>query len=103
VNDASGGDVAAAAVLPTAPGATARLVRIGVGNHTLACAPGEHLAFVVNDVSQTVSVLDTRSAVLVRTVAVGTDPVAIAVDTGSRRVFVANRGDNSVSVLDATR
>ncbi len=81
---------------------------VAVGRHPWAVAldEGTQHAFIVNNLSNTVSVLDLTTATLMRTVPVGLSPNAVTVDTRRRRAIVTNQmltpssTAGSISILD---
>ncbi|HEX3496856.1 MAG TPA: beta-propeller fold lactonase family protein, partial [Methylocella sp.] len=58
-------------------------------------------AYVVNEVSATVSVIDSATNTVVGTpIPVGKEPFGVAVAQDGKHAYVANRGSNNVSVID---
>ncbi|MBI5056775.1 MAG: YncE family protein [Nitrospirae bacterium] len=56
--------------------------------------------YVVNNLSNTVSVIDTAGKTVTATIKVGASPTGIAYNPTYKKAYVVNRGDNTVSVID---
>lgn len=84
--------------LPSPPDSVSQ--RLRQSPQALAIDTRRGRLFVVDSLSNSVSVLATRTGALLRTLPVGTHPLAVAVDQETGRAFVANAESNSVSVFD---
>ena len=75
---------------------------IAAGEQPMAVAVNEvtHKAYVVNHVSNSVTVISGTTHAAVATVRTGAGPEGIAVNPATNRVYVANAGDSSVTVID---
>jgi YVTN family beta-propeller protein len=60
----------------------------------------QHLAYVTNEVDNTVSVIDTGSNTVVATTSVGRGPSGVAITPDGTHAYVTNQLDASVSVID---
>jgi YVTN family beta-propeller protein len=59
-------------------------------------------AYVVNTVSNSVSVVDTTTNTVTATIGVGPSPLSLAITPDGSRVYVTNSADNTVSVINTT-
>lgn len=75
---------------------------IRTGEQPMAVAVNEttHKAYVVNRLSDSVTVIDGKTRTAIATIATGTGPEGIAINPLTNRVYVTNSTANSVSVID---
>jgi YVTN family beta-propeller protein len=76
-----------------------------VGQHPFALlldGPRQRL-YVLNVLSDTLSVIDTRSRQLIATLPTGKAPYGAVLADGGRLLYVSNQHDDSLSVFDADR
>ncbi len=66
----------------------------------VAVGPDGTRAYVVNSVSNTVSVIDTATNTVTGTIPVGALPVGVAVSPDGTRAYVTNQDANTVSIID---
>lgn len=80
------------------------LREITVGNSPTAVAthPTLPVAYVTNQLSNTVSVVDTASETVVTTLTGFSQPFAVAVNATGTRLYVTNLGDNTVREIDTS-
>src|SRR6266511_939027 len=76
-------------------------IAVGEGPRFLAISEKNHLVFVSNSRSGTVTVIRGASRKVLCTTTVGAEPAGLAVTPGGDFVYVANFGSDDVSVLDA--
>ncbi len=77
------------------------MTAIGQGVGLVTIAPQEGRLWVVNQVSNTVSMLDLATGALLKTVGVGPTPSGLGLSTTARSVLVTNAADGTLTVLDA--
>ncbi len=77
-------------------------IKVGKVPGAIAIDPSSHLAYVVNQGADTVSVFDTVTFKVEKTIGVGTNPVAIAIDPSTSMVYVANLRSASISAIKGT-
>ena len=65
-------------------------IKVGQLPTSIAVNPATHLAYVVNERDNTVSVFDTIELKVKKTIAIGTNGVAIAANPPADMVYVAN-------------
>jgi YVTN family beta-propeller protein len=58
------------------------------------------VAYVVNDLNNTVSVIDTSTNTVTATIPVGKGPFGVVFSPDGTRAYVTNQGDNTISVID---
>lgn len=75
---------------------------ITVGNSPTGVAthPNLPVAYVTNQLSNTVSVVDTSTETVVGTISGFSQPFAVAVNATGTRLYVSNLGDNTVREID---
>jgi len=78
-------------------------VPVGINPGQVAVNPAAHLAYVVNQNSNTVSVIDTQTLVVKKVIPVGTKPSGIAVNPSTNFVYVANPGSGSFTAINGTQ
>ncbi|MBE0591130.1 MAG: hypothetical protein IH616_01860 [Gemmatimonadales bacterium] len=61
------------------------------------------VAYVTNQLSQTVGIVDVASGVQTETIALGADPFVLALEPGEQRLFVTTNGDEVVVIDLASR
>jgi YVTN family beta-propeller protein len=61
------------------------------------------LAYVTNEIDNTVSVINAVSNTIVATIAVGNEPIGVAFTPDGTLAYVTNTNDNTVSVIDTAR
>jgi len=77
-------------------------IKVGHLPGPIAVDPSGHLAYVVNQGANTVSVFDTLQLKVKKTIAVGTNPVAIAANPAANMVYVANLQSANISAITGT-
>ena len=77
-------------------------IKVGHLPGPIVIDPSAHLAYVVNQGADTVSVFDTVTFKVKKTIGVGTNPVAIAVDPSTGMVYVANLQSGSITAIKGT-
>jgi len=84
--------------------AVAPLGTIAVGKfpNGIVVNPAAHLAYVLNQGANTVSVFDTVQLKVVKTIAIGTNGVAIAANPPANMVYVANLQSGNISAITGT-
>lgn len=78
------------------------LSTVTVGNSPTGVAthPSASLAYVTNQLSNSVSVVDTESLAVVGTLSGFSQPFGVAVNAAGTRLYVTNIGDNTVHEID---
>ena len=77
-------------------------IKVGQLPTSIAVNPATHLAYVVNERDNTVSVFDTIQLKVKKTIAIGTNGVAIAANPPANMVYVANLQSGSISAITGT-
>ncbi len=92
------------AMLATPVGAATLLktIAVGVNPGQVVVSPSAHLAYVVNQGSNTVSVIDTQLLKVKTTLTVGTAPIGIAANPPANKVYVANSGSGTITPISGT-
>ncbi|MBZ5721913.1 MAG: hypothetical protein LAO03_16185 [Acidobacteriia bacterium] len=93
-----------ALLLPVSANADTLLKTISVGANPgqIVVNPSGHLAYVVNQGGNSVSVIDTAQLKVKATLTVGTAPAGIAVNPVSNEAYVANTGVGTVTAISGT-
>ena len=95
----------ACALLLALPGNAATLLTtLGVGSKPVQVVVNSsaHLAYVVNEGSNSVSVIDTETLKVTKTLTVGTGPIAIATNPAAGLVYVGNSTAGTISPIKTT-
>jgi len=76
-----------------------KTIPVGTAPGQVVVNPSTHLAYVVNQGSNNISVIDTQLLKVKATLTVGSAPVGIAANPVSGKVYVANSGSGSITVI----
>lgn len=91
-------------IVPAALAVTVlKTVTVGKKPGPVAANPSSHLIYVVNQMSNSVSVIDSELLTVKKTIPVGAMPVAIAANPASNQVYVANSGAGTISAISGTQ
>jgi YVTN family beta-propeller protein len=77
-------------------------IAVGKFPNGIVVNPAAHLAYVLNQGANTVSVFDTISLTVVKTITIGTNGVAIAANPPGNMVYVANLQSGNISAITGT-
>ena len=80
----------------------AGLILVGTNPDGLAITLNNKYIYVINTISNTVSVISTSSNSVVSTISVGINPYGVAITPNGQYVYVTNTGSSSVSVISAS-
>ncbi|MEO3760658.1 Ig-like domain-containing protein [Mycobacterium sp. B14F4] len=103
VTDGHGGSTEVSVVaVPVSPAdaVLTESVATGSGSYGVAVNPAGTRAYVVNQVSGSVSVVDTATDTVTATIPVGVGPRGVAVTPDGSYAYVTNYGSHTVSVID---
>lgn len=79
-----------------------KTIPVGTNPGQVVVSPSAHLAFVVNQGSNTVSLIDTQQLKVKKILTVGTAPIGIAANPAANKVYVANSGSGTISPISGT-
>ncbi|HET9529122.1 MAG TPA: hypothetical protein VFQ92_02130, partial [Blastocatellia bacterium] len=83
----------------TASNSVMGTIAVGVHPTGIAITPDGLRAYVVNQVSRTVSVIDLSTDAVIATIGVGDTATKVAITPDGSRAYVTNQSDNTVSVI----
>jgi YVTN family beta-propeller protein len=86
-------------VIPAQAVTLLKTVPVGTGPVQVVVSPSAHLAYVVNQGSNTVSAIDTHLLTVKKVLTVGSGPVAIAVNPPANLVYVGNQGSGTITPI----
>src|ERR1051326_2386037 len=89
-------------VIPLSAADLVRTITVGTNPGQIVVNPSSHLAYVVNQGSNSVSVIDTQLLKVKATLTVGSAPIGIAVNPAAGLVFVANSGSGTITSISGT-
>ena len=89
-------------VIPLSAADLLRTITVGTNPGQIVVNPSSHLAYVVNQGSNSVSVIDTQLLKVKATLTVGSAPIGIAVNPAAGLVFVANSGSGTITSIGGT-
>lgn len=74
-------------------------IKVGTNPGQIVVIPSAHLAYVVNQGSNSVSVIDTQLLRVKATLTVGSSPIGIAANPAANLVYVANSGSGTITPI----
>ena len=90
------------ATTPFLDSAFAAVISVGSGPIGIQLVESLNLLFVVNQISNSVSIIDTVTETVINTVTVGTSPINSDYIFSASLLYVSNQASNDVSVIDMT-
>ena len=88
--------------MPLLDSAFATIIPVGAGPTDALLVESRNLLFVVNQLSNNVSIIDITTETVINTITLGTNPAIAAYVPATSLLYVTNQGSDNVSVVDMT-